>query len=67
VFLGLLDSLGTIEQGKIADLVVLDADPLAEFRNTTKLHAVLVRDRLLSPEDRTRILAGVEVAAAGQS
>ena len=47
--------------------MVLDADPLADIRNSTKLHAVLIRDRLLSPEDRTRILAEVEVAAAEQS
>jgi imidazolonepropionase-like amidohydrolase len=28
--LGLQDSLGTIEEGKMADLVVLEGDPLAE-------------------------------------
>lgn len=66
-YLGLRDSLGTIEEGKVADLVVLDADPLADIRNTTKLHAVLVRGRLLSPEDRTRILTEVEAAAAEQA
>jgi imidazolonepropionase-like amidohydrolase len=30
--------LGTVETGKLADLVVLDADPLADIRNVTKVH-----------------------------
>lgn len=44
-FLGRLGSLGTIERGKIADLVLLDADPLADIRNTRKIHAVLIGGR----------------------
>jgi imidazolonepropionase-like amidohydrolase len=40
-FLGRLDTLGTVEKGKIADLVLLDADPLADIRNTRKVRAVL--------------------------
>jgi hypothetical protein len=47
VFLGMLDSLGTIEQGKIADLVVLDADPLADIHNSEKIRAVLVAGRFV--------------------
>jgi imidazolonepropionase-like amidohydrolase/ketosteroid isomerase-like protein len=35
--LGLSKSLGTIAPGKIADLVVLSADPSADIRNTTKI------------------------------
>jgi imidazolonepropionase-like amidohydrolase len=49
-FLGLADSLGTIEVGKIADLVLLDADPLADIRNVHKVHAVVLRGRYLSAE-----------------
>jgi len=56
--LGKLDSMGTIEQGKIADLVLLDADPLQDIRNTQKIAAV------------QKMLAQVEVArlhyAAGE-
>ena len=33
--LGFLQDLGTVESGKLADLVVLDADPLADIRNST--------------------------------
>lgn len=33
-FLGMLDSLGTIEVGKVADLVLLTANPLADIRNS---------------------------------
>ena len=32
--IGRLDDLGTIEPGKLADLVILDRDPLADIRNT---------------------------------
>jgi len=34
--------LGTIETGKLADLVVLDADPLADISNVRKISAVYV-------------------------
>ena len=32
---------GTIERGKLADLLVLDADPLADIRNISKVHLVI--------------------------
>ena len=36
-----LDSLGTLEAGKVADLVVVDADPLDDIQNLQKLSAVV--------------------------
>ena len=35
-----LDDSGTLETGKLADLPILDADPLADIHNLRKLHAV---------------------------
>lgn len=48
---------------KAADLVVLDAKPLADIRNTTRIQVVVVRGRLSSADDRTRLLADIEQAA----
>jgi hypothetical protein len=39
--LGAEEELGTLEVGKWADLVILDADPLADIRNTGRIHAVV--------------------------
>ena len=38
---------GTVEKGKHADLVLLDANPLDDIRNTRKIHAVVLRGKLL--------------------
>jgi len=62
-FLGMDDRLGTIEQGKLADLVLLDANPLDDIRNTQKIAAVVVNGRYLSRADLDKMLAGVEAAA----
>jgi len=40
-YLHATDSLGTIAQGKLADLVLLDANPLADIHNTASVRAVV--------------------------
>jgi imidazolonepropionase-like amidohydrolase len=43
-----LDKLGTIEPGRWADLLVLDADPLADIKNTRRINSVWVAGRRLA-------------------
>jgi imidazolonepropionase-like amidohydrolase len=62
-FLGMEDRLGTIEKGKIADLVLLNANPVDDISNTQKIAAVIVNGRYLSRSDLDRMLARVEAAA----
>jgi imidazolonepropionase-like amidohydrolase len=45
--LGISDTHGTIEKGKMADLVLLEADPLATIANTQKIAAVIVAGKYL--------------------
>ena len=59
-YLGLLDSLGTIEKGKIADLGLLDADPLADISNTRKINAVVLGGKLIPKQELDKMLANVE-------
>jgi len=59
LFLGRHDA-GTIEPGKLADLVLLDADPLQEIGNTRRIAAVVANGKLYSREAIDKMLAGVE-------
>ena len=45
--LGVEETLGTIAPGKWADLVVLDADPLADIRNTRKIRTIVQAGRVV--------------------
>ncbi len=56
--LGEDSNLGAVEVGKCADLVLLDADPLQDIRNTRKIHAVIrggivVKPARLVPQPRS--------------
>ena len=44
--MGKEDDVGTLEAGKYADLVILDADPLEDILNTTKIHLVMKGGRV---------------------
>ncbi|MEO8453030.1 MAG: amidohydrolase family protein [Gemmatimonadota bacterium] len=59
-FLGISDSLGTIERGKIADLVLLDANPLENIRNTMRIRAVIVGGRFLGRAELDLHLAAIK-------
>ena len=63
-YFGRLDSLGTVEPGKLADLLLLDADPLADIRNTRRIHAVVADGRYFPKESLEKILADAEASAA---
>jgi hypothetical protein len=62
-FLAMSDSLGTVERGKFADLVLLEADPLENISNTRRINAVVVNGRYLSKETLRKMLADAEVNA----
>jgi imidazolonepropionase-like amidohydrolase len=47
--LGYAKDVGSLEVGKLADLVVLDADPTVDIRNTDKIHRVMLGGRLYDP------------------
>jgi imidazolonepropionase-like amidohydrolase len=63
-FMGRTADLGTVEKGKLADLVLLDANPLADIANTRKIRAVVLAGRYFDRPALDRMLRGVERAAA---
>ena len=63
-FLGHLDSQGIIAAGKNADLLLLDANPLDDIRNTQKIHTVVLRGKLLDRAALDQLLADAQKFAA---
>ena len=58
-----LDSMGTVQAGKVADLVLLDANPLENIINTRRITAVIWNGRVMDPDERRRVLEKAELAA----
>jgi imidazolonepropionase-like amidohydrolase len=61
-FLRIADSVGTIERGKMADLVLLEANPVQDIRNTRRIAAVVFRGTLYDRGGLEQILAAVQAA-----
>lgn len=56
-WLGTLEESGTVEPGKRADLVLLDADPLADIRNTQRIAGVMRAGRWMDAAELSRMIA----------
>ncbi|MEO8100037.1 MAG: amidohydrolase family protein [Acidobacteriota bacterium] len=56
-YFGVLSVMGTVEAGKSADLVLLDANPLDDIRNTRKIRSVVMRGRYYPRETLDAMLA----------
>ncbi|MGH8236748.1 MAG: amidohydrolase family protein [Steroidobacteraceae bacterium] len=65
-YFGTEQQTGTVAVGKQADLVLLDADPLIDIRNTQRIAAVVVAGRLLDKPQLTNMLQMVEAVAAAR-
>jgi len=60
--LRIADSVGTVERGKVADLVLLEANPLEDIRNTRRIAAVVLRGTLYDSSGLDQILSAVRAA-----
>jgi imidazolonepropionase-like amidohydrolase len=49
--MGVSRDVGTVEAGKVADLVLLEADPLAKISNARKVSGVILHGQLFSKEE----------------
>ncbi len=65
-FLAMEARVGSVESGKIADLVLLSANPLEDIRNTRKISIVVANGRLFDRAALDQILMHVETAAKRQ-
>lgn len=45
------EEMGSLEAGKLADLVILDEDPLADIKNVRSIHAIVKSGRVYSPDE----------------
>ena len=59
LYLGEQKTCGTIADGKHADLVLLDADPLTDIGNVRKIAGVMANGRWLPRTELDKMMAGV--------
>ena len=62
-FLGLEKECGTVGINEYADLVLLEANPLDDIANITKISAVIVNGRFINKDQLQKILGDAEMAA----
>ena len=66
MFLGLTEKYGVVEKGRIADLVLLEANPLLDISNTRKIAGVMREGKYYPREELDQLLATIETEAAKQ-
>jgi hypothetical protein len=64
VFMGKSDDYGTIDKDRVADMVLLDGNPLEDIHNTQKISGVVTSGHYYSREDLDKMLQQVEQAAS---
>jgi imidazolonepropionase-like amidohydrolase len=65
-FLGATAEWGTISKGKRADLVLLEANPLADIGNTTRIVGVAVGGRWFDQAERARMIREAMLRLSGE-
>lgn len=67
LFLGIEQTSGTVAEGKTADLVLLNSDPLKQIGSTKDIHAVVLNGRYLDREALDDLLAEAKAVANAQN
>jgi imidazolonepropionase-like amidohydrolase len=61
--LGVESDFGSVQEGKVANLVLLDANPLEDIRNTRRIQAVILRGQYLDRKRLDQLLEQEKISA----